>query len=121
LAIAETGGVTVELQRRVVTRFVDRIEAMSVTTTRLTVLHISSILLDFLRGAMITAVGLVIAGWLSALVAARWPLSHDMTVALILIGASVHLGALLRGFGGWKSRRVVFLVGLTAGVIGAYL
>ncbi len=121
LAISETGGATVEMQRHMVTRFVDRIEAASVTTTRLTVLHVSSILLDFLRGATITAVGLMIAGWLSALVTQRWPLSHDMTVALILIGASVHLGALLRGFGGGKSRRVVFLIGLTAGVIGAYL
>jgi mannose/fructose/N-acetylgalactosamine-specific phosphotransferase system component IIC len=121
LAISETGGATVQLQRHVVTRFVDRIEAMSVTTTRLTVLHVSSILLDFLRGAMITAVGLVIAGWLSPLVVERWPLSYDMTVALILIGAAVHLGALLRGFGGWKNRRVVFLIGLAAGVIGAYL
>jgi hypothetical protein len=48
-------------------------------------------------------------------------LPYETTVALILIGASVHLGALLRGFGGWKSRRTVFLVGLAAGIVGAYL
>ena len=77
--------------------------------------------MDFVRGAVVTAAGLVVGGWLSGFLASRWPLPYETTVALILIGASVHLGALLRGFGGWKNRRAVFLVGLVAGIVGAYL
>jgi len=37
------------------------------------------------------------------------------------VGAFVHLGALLKGFGGWTSRRIIFVVGLLAGIVGASL
>ena len=121
LAVAEIGGMTVGLQRHLVSRLFDRIDAGSATARKLTYAHLSSVLLDFVRGAGVTAVGLVVGAWLSGLLASRWSLPHETTVALILVGASVHLGALLRSFGGWKSRRVVFLVGLAAGIVGAYL
>ncbi len=121
LAISEIGGMTVGLQRHMVSRLFDRINAGSATVRKLTAGHLSSVLLDFVRGAVVTGVGLVVGGWLSGLLASRWPLPYEATVALVLVGASVHLGALLRGFGGWKSRRAVFLVGLVAGIVGAYL
>ena len=121
LAVSEIGGMTVELQRHMVSRLFDRIDAGSATARKLTAVHRSSVLLDFVRGAVVTAVGLVVGSWLSGLLASRWLLPYETTVALILVGASVHLGALLKGFGGWKSRRVVFLVGLVAGIVGAYL
>ena len=121
LAVSEIGGMTVDLQRHMVGRVFGRTDPRSMTAPKLTAVHLSSMLLDFVRGAGVTAVGLVVGGWLSAVVASRWPLPYETTVALILIGASVHLGALLRGFGGWKSRRAVFLVGLAAGIVGAYL
>ena len=121
LAVSEIGGMTVELQRHMVSRLFDRIDAGSATARKLTAVHLSSVLLDFVRGAVVTAVGLVVGSWLSGFFASRWPLPYETTVALILVGASVHLGALLRGFGGWKRRRAVFLVGLVAGIVGAYL
>jgi hypothetical protein len=104
-----------------VARVFGRIESMSITARQLTAVHLSAVLLVFVRGAVVTAAGLVVGGLLSAVLASRWPLPYETTMALILIGASVHLGALLRGFGGWKSRRAVFLVGLLAGIVGAYL
>ena len=76
--------------------------------------------LDFVRGAAVTAVGLIVGGWLAGAVASRWPLPYETTVALILVGAAVHLGALLKGFGGWKGRRAVFLTGLVAGIVGVF-
>ena len=121
IAVAEMGGMTVGLQRHVVSRLFDRIDAGSATVQKLTAVHLSSVLLDFTRGAVVTVAGLLVGGWLSGIVASRWPLPYETTTALILIGASVHLGALLKGFGGWKSRRAVFLVGLVAGIVGAYL
>ena len=91
------------------------------TVSRLSAVHLSSVLLDFVRGVAVTGVGLMLGGWLAGVLASRWPLPYETTVALVLVGAAVHLGALLRGFGGWKGRRAVFLVGLVAGIVGAYL
>ncbi len=121
LVVAELGGMTVGLQRHLVGDLFDRIEAGSVTAPKITGAHLSSVLLDFVRGAAVTAVTVVVGSWLSGVLVSRWPLPYETTVALVLVGASVHLGALLKGFGGWQSRRAVFLVGLVAGVVGAYL
>ena len=121
LVVSELGGVTVNLQRHMVTLLFDRIEAGSVTASKLTRAHLASVLLDFVRGVIVTATGLVVGGWVSGVFMTRWPLPYETTLALVLIGAAVHLGALLRGFGGWKSRRAVFLVGLVAGIVGASL
>ena len=112
---------SVGLQRHMVARVFGRRDSKPMTAQKLTAVHLSGVLLDFVRGAMVTAAGLVVAGWWAASLASRWPLSYETTVALVLVGASVHLGALLKGFGGWQSRRAVFLVGLVAGVVGAYL
>ncbi len=121
LVVAELGGMTVGLQRHLVGNLFDRIEAGSVTAPKITSAHLSSVLLDFVRGAAVTAVAVVVGSWLSGVLVSRWPLPYETTVALVLVGASVHLGALLMWFGGWHSRRAVFLVGLVAGVVGAYL
>ena len=121
LVVSEIGGMTVGLQRHMVARFFGRIEAESMTARKLTAVHLSSVLLDFVRGAVVTVAGLSVAGWLAGIFTSRWPLPYETTVALILVGAFVHLGALLRGFGALKSRRAVFLLGLVAGIVGAYL
>jgi len=121
LAVSELGGMTVSLQRQVVGRLFDRIHTGSVTARNITAAHLASVLLDFVRGAAVTMVGVAVGGWLSGVLVSRWPLPYETTTALILVGASVHLGALLRGFGGWKRRRAVFLVGLMAGIVGAFL
>ena len=121
LAVSEVGGMTVGFQRHVVARLFGIIDAGSVTASKLTAAHLSCVLLDFVRGVAVTAGGLVLGGWLSGIFATRWPLSYQATVALVLVGAAVHLGALLKSFGGWKSRRTVFLVGLVAGIVGASL
>ena len=121
LVVSEVGGMTVGLQRHMVARFLGGIEAGSMTARKLTAVHLSSVFLDFVRGVVVTVVGLIVAGWLSGIFTSRWPLPHETTLALILVGACVHLGALLRGFGGLKSRRAVFLLGIVAGIVGAYI
>ena len=121
LVTSELGGMSVGLHRRLVGNLFGRIEAGSMTAPKVTSAHLFSVLLDFMRGAVVTAVAVVVGSWLSGLLVSRWPLPHETTVALVLVGAAVHLGALLKGFGGWQSRRAVFLVGLVAGIVGAYL
>ena len=121
LAVAELGGMTVGVQRHLVAGLFDRMRGGSVTASKVTAAHLSSVALDFVRGTVVTAVGLGVGGFLSGVLMSRWPLPYETTVALIMVGAFVHLGALLKGFGGWKSRRIVFVVGLLAGIVGASL
>ena len=121
LAVSEIGGMTVGVQRHTATVLFGRMEAGSVTASKLAAAHLSSMLVDFVRGVVVTVMGLVVGGWMADVFVTRWPLPYQTTVALVLVGAAVHLGALLKGFGGWKSRRAVFLVGLVAGIVGASL
>ncbi len=121
LAVSEIGGRTINVHRHMTTVLLGRMEAGSVTASKLAAAHLTSVLLDFVRGVVVTATGLVVGGWVAGVFVTRWPLPYETTVALVLIGAAVHLGALLKGFGGWKSRRAVFLVGLVAGIVGASL
>ena len=97
------------------------VETGRVSPLRLGAVHLLAMLIDFARGVIITAVGVWAGTRVIAFVVDEWTLSFESTVAIILVGASIHLGALFRKFGGWRSRRTVFLIGLIAGVVGAYL
>ncbi len=120
LVTSELGGMTVGPQRRVSSRLIGWIEEGSPTPGHLDAAHLAVMSLDFVRGAAITAVALVAGTWLARHFGSFWALGSGPTMSILLIGASIHLGALLRGFGGWSSRRVVFMVGVVAGIIGAY-
>ncbi len=121
LVTSDLGGMTVGVQRHVSAVLIGRVEAGPATPAYLDAAHLSLMALDFLRGAAVTVVAIWAGSWLVETSASWWTLGYGHTVGIILIGASVHLGALLRGFGGWRSRRVVFMVGAVAGMIGAYV
>jgi mannose/fructose/N-acetylgalactosamine-specific phosphotransferase system component IIC len=78
--------------------------------------HLWAILLDGVRGFVVTALGLLLVRALAPSLVSVWPLPLDQTRALLLVGAFVSLGivakALLRG------RRWIALVsGVVAGVV----
>jgi hypothetical protein len=54
-------------------------------------------------------------------VAGFWPLTEANTRGLLLVGATVSLGILLRGYGGLRRRGVLFAVGLSLGALGRML
>lgn len=83
--------------------------------------HLLAVLLDFVRGAVVAGTGVWFAAWGVARIAGRWPLGQEDTVGLLLVGAAVSVGILLRSFGGLARRRVLFLGGLVAGVVGGAL
>lgn len=83
--------------------------------------HLGAIGLDFLRGALVTGTGLWLAAALVEGLAPRWPLGADDTRGLLLVGAAVSVGILLRSFGGLARRLFLFLSGLAAGLAGAFL
>ena len=55
LAVSEIGAMTVGVQRHMATVLFGRMESGSVTASKLTAAHLSSVLLDFVRGVVVTA------------------------------------------------------------------
>jgi mannose/fructose/N-acetylgalactosamine-specific phosphotransferase system component IIC len=118
---SQVGGWTVSLQRRLNGVILGRVVGEGGSPAALEVAHALAILSDLSRGVLLTAVGLLIGITVVPGLAALWPLDSAWTVGLILTGASVSLGILYKGFGGWPAQRVLFVAGLVAGLVGAYL
>ena len=121
LVTADLGGMTVGVQRHLSAKLMTRVEGGVASPGHLDAAHLAVMALDFVRGAGITAVAALGGVWLVRAIGSSWPISYGPTVGVVLLGASVHLGVLLRGLGGWRSRRVMFMVGVAAGMVGAYL
>lgn len=78
-------------------------------------LHLSSVLLDFIRAALLAMVGALLGSALLAPAAGRWALGGSMaTAALTITGAAV-LAGVSHVFGGWRERRVALLAGMVCG------
>lgn len=118
---SQVGGWTVNLQRRLNGVILGRVVGEGGSPAALEVAHALAILSDLSRGAILTAVGLLLGIMVVPGLSALWPLNSSWTVGLILAGASVPLGILYKGFGGWPDQRVLFVAGLGAGLLGAYL
>ena len=82
--------------------------------------HLAAVTLDFVRGFVVTLVGILL-GRVLIRVAPLWPLTEANTRGLLLVGAAVSLGILLRSYGGIRRRGILFAVGLSAGALGGYL
>ncbi len=121
LVASDLGGMTVGVQRHLNAAWIGRVEAGPVTPAGLDAAHLGLMGLDFLRGCAVAAIAIWSGSWLAGAAGSWWALGYGPTAGILLIGASFHLGALLRGFGGWRSRRTVFMVGAVAGMIGAFL
>ena len=82
--------------------------------------HLTGLGLDFLRGCLVTATGLLFGGVVLYL-APLWPLGDADTRGLLLVGGAVSMGVLLRSFGGARRRGLLFATGLGAGLLGSVL
>lgn len=83
--------------------------------------HLLALALDFVRGAVVTGVGVWFADHAVRRLGGRWPLGPEDTRGLLLVGAAVSTGILLRSFGGIERRGLLFLGGVAAGVVGGLL
>ena len=120
LAVSDVGGMTIGVQRHLSSVVIGRVESESSPTVGLDVAHVTLIALDFVRGAFVTGLAIWIGRLLSGAFDSWWTWGYGPTVGVVLVGASIHLGALLRSFGGWRSRRILFMVGTVAGMLGVY-
>lgn len=84
-------------------------------------LHAGTIALDFLRGAAVVAGGLVFGRACVGALAPIWPLDAPASMGLVLVGAAVSLGILLRDFGGFRTHRLRLVIGIALGLAGARL
>jgi hypothetical protein len=83
--------------------------------------HLLAIGLDFLRGGLLTASGLLLGRGLDAAITPAWPLDGPATVALLALGAAIPAGALVKGLGGWKRRGVLFGAGVLGFLAGSLI
>lgn len=117
LMLSRFGSLTIRLLRKLSERIVPDPLTHPVTARRLVWGHLASIAMDFLRGCVLTILGLLAALWAGEKLAGGWPLELQGTLALLVIGATIPAGALVGGLGGWRKRGIQF----GAGVIGFIL
>lgn len=117
----QLGGATITWMRRANSRLMPEPDRLPGGTRQLGLMHLGAILMDFLRGTVVTLVGVLVGREIVGFVAGPWMLSHPASVGLLLVGGSVSLGILLRDLGGFRRRKTLFAAGLALGVIGAGL
>jgi hypothetical protein len=77
--------------------------------------HLLALLLEFLRGAVVTATGVVAGRLATRALAPHWPLDAASTRGFLLLGGLVSLGVLLRSLGGLERRVKLVGVGIAVG------
>ena len=121
LVWGQVGGWTISGMRTLNARFAPDPSAPDLRPARIVAGHLLAILLDFVRGMVVTGSGVWFAGHAVERLGGRWPLGEPDTLGLLLVGAAVSIGIMLRSFGGMDRRKVFFLTGLGVGVVGGIL
>lgn len=75
------------------------------------------VLADGTRGVVVTGVGVGLAWTISPLLATAWPLASRPTGALLLLGALVSVGVVVRGRGLERRASILFLGGILTGIL----
>ncbi len=120
LVWGQVGAFTLTLMRGVNGRFVPEPTMGRITPSLVVRAHLGALAIDFFRGALVTGLGVTVGSF--ALPLARfWPLSGPDTVGLLMVGAAVSAGILLRNFGGARQRGLLFLAGAVIGLLGGVL
>ena len=112
LLLSRFGALSTRVLRRVNGRIVPDPSRMTVTPSRVVWAHLSCLGLDFVRGCILTGLGLWAGSWLAAAPLGIWPLRWPGTLALIAVGATIPAGALVGSLGGWRKRGKLFGAGL---------
>lgn len=113
LGLGELDGMTIRAMRRMNGRWISGDTAP--TRQAVVAAHLAGLVTDFMRATSMTLVGTLVGVQAvsrygdGSLQGSRWAL------AIILIGATVSFGALLRAFGGWRARGAVFGTGVMLG------
>lgn len=115
------GGWTITHLRRLNERVAASPEDERVDASRIVRGHLGALSIDFVRGVILTALGVGVARMVVPGLVSAWPLGETTTVLALGSAAALSLGALLSAFGGWNRRRMAFFGGLVAGVTAGWL
>jgi mannose/fructose/N-acetylgalactosamine-specific phosphotransferase system component IIC len=115
--LSRLGAYSIRFLRKVNGRLVPDPSRREVTTSRILWAHLGGVSLSFVRGAIMSLIGLVIGLGLADLPGEIWPLQMPGTLILLGIGATVPAGALVGSLGGWRRRGILF----GAGLVGFFL
>lgn len=113
------GGLSITGLRKLNGRFIPEPDDARVSARRLVTAHAGAVGLDFVRGCLLTLSGILVGHVVVTRLAGGWPMSVSDSKGLLLVGAAVSGGILLRSLGGFQRRRILFVAGLAAGIIGA--
>jgi PTS system mannose-specific IIC component/fructoselysine and glucoselysine-specific PTS system IIC component len=76
-----------------------------------------AILLDFLRGAFVTAVGAATGIAVLSTLGPFWSIGATATLGVLVVMSVLVLAGALNVFGGWTERKNIFLVGVICGLL----
>lgn len=79
--------------------------------------HLLALVLDFLRGAIVTTVGALAGAALLLAFAPFWSLPESVVRSAIAVATTTLLAAALSVIGGWQERKRIFLLGLLCGTL----
>ena len=112
LLLSRFGSLSTKILRRVNGRIASDPSRMEVSASRVIWAHLACVGLDFVRGCLLTLLGLWIGSWMAEAPLGIWPLRWPGTLALVAIGATIPAGALVGSLGGWRKRGKLFGAGL---------
>lgn len=114
-------GASITVMRKVHGRLIPEPEDTDASAGRITRAHATAMALDFLRGVTMTLAGVVVGPPVLARMSAAWPMEPSESLSLVLVGAAVSGGVLLRSFGGFRRRKYLFVAGVVLGFVGMRL
>jgi mannose/fructose/N-acetylgalactosamine-specific phosphotransferase system component IIC len=118
LVWGQLGGASITLLRRVNSKLIPEPGDSAARVHHIVAFHLTAILLDFMRGAIVTLSGALVGRALVRAAAGSWMLSPASSLGLLLVGGAVSAGILLRDLGGVRGRTVLFLAGVALGLLG---
>lgn len=114
LAWGALGGLTVGWLRRLNTLIALDPDGPVVTPSAVARVQAACVAMDLTRGVVLTGLGALLGPALAAWLGSHWPLDGGWSAGLLLLGAAVPMGALLRSFG---LRPLLLAGGLAAGLL----
>jgi PTS system mannose-specific IIC component len=118
LVWGQLGGATISAQRHLNSHLVPEEADPTHAASRVVFAHAAAIALDFVRGSVVTASGILVGRAVLRLLSESWPLSSATSAGLLIVGGAVSVGVLLHDLGGFRKRRVWFAAGLALGILG---
>jgi PTS system mannose-specific IIC component len=118
LVWGQLGGATISGLRHLNSRLVPEPGDATHGPSRIASAHLAAIVLDFVRGVIVTGLGVTVGRVVLRGLSQSWPISATASTGILLVGGAVSAGILLRDLGGFRRRRIIFVAGMALGLLG---